>query len=416
MVVFRLFRKFVNWLYIYKIIILAAIGTTVLIGGASYMVMRSLAVVQQPNSTNNKLPSVSNPTTAKIAASNGKTNSNTSSPAASTSSSTPTGAKTASTSTSGSSPVTASTTTSSSGATSSLATPPPSSGTASTVGCFTSPSSCGYPDASNTGPVAGTVFTKVPEQATSGNGWTWDSRGWLSVTGSNITLNGIQTSGGIDVTGNNVIIQNCKVNQNNGMFGVSLRHTTGVTVRNCQIAGTDASAGRLMVAIKSIYGDDVNLQSIANNISYVSTGIQYCQGLIQDNYIHDLGYQSGDHLNGVTSNSGCAQLTVQHNTIFNNFYQTDAVSLFEDFGQQMNALVTNNYLAGGDYAIYGGANAGGTTPTNIQITNNRISDYYYPNGGYYGWLAAWNGTGAGNVCSGNILERFATGQTEALSC
>lgn len=265
--------------------------------------------------------------------------------------------------------------------------------------------------------MAGTVFTKVPEQATSGNGWSWDAtNNYVLVSGSNVTINGIETSTEIDVTGSNVTIQNCKLNAYNGMFGISLRHTTNVTVKNCQIAGTDASAGRLMVAIKSIYGDDVNPQSIANNISYVSTGIQYCQGLIQDNYIHDLGYQSGDHLNGTTSGSGCDQLTIQHNTIFNNFDQTDAISLFEDFGQQKNALITNNYVAGGGYTIYGGANAGGIVPINIQITNNRVSDHYYANGGYYGWLAAWNGTGSGNVCSGNVLEHVATGKTEALSC
>lgn len=282
--------------------------------------------------------------------------------------------------------------------------------------CFPTPSSCGFPDGSNTGPVAGTAFIKVPEQATSGNGWSWDSRGWVSVSGSNVTVNGIQTSAGIDVTGSNVTIQNCIVSQNNGDFGISLRHTTNVTVKNCRISGTNASSGRLMVAIKSIYGDDVNPRSLANNIWYVSTGIQYCQGVIQDNYIHDLGYQSGDHLNGTTSNSGCNQLTIQHNTIFNNFDQTDAVSLFEDFGAQYNALITNNYVAGGGYTIYGGANAGGVVPKNVQIMNNRISDHYFPNGGYWGWLAAWNGSGSGNVCSGNVLEHTATGKIDPLGC
>lgn len=283
--------------------------------------------------------------------------------------------------------------------------------------CFAVPSNCGYPDATNTGPAPGTVFTKVPEQATSGNGWNWDSTyQYISVYGSNITLNGIETAGNIDITGSNVTLQNCKIIESNGMFGVSIRHTTNVTIKNCRIAGTNASSGRMMVGIKSIYDDDVNLRSIANNISYVSTGIQYCQGLIQDNYIHDMGYQSGDHLNGTTSNAGCNQLTIQHNTIFNSFSQTDAISLFEDFGQQKNALITNNYVAGGGYTIYGGANAGGITPTNVQVTGNRISDNYYANGGFYGWLAAWDGSGSGNACSGNVLEHVATGTTEALGC
>ncbi len=402
-----------------KLVILSVTGSVVLLGGAGYIAAREIAIINQ-----SKAPISGTSVKPSSAVANGKA----------------VGAKTASTSTTpaNSKPATSSPVKSSSTTTASVKTtvttgpsvsntstnqttpaaPPATTTTpASNGSCFSSPSSCGYPDASNTGPVAGTVFTKVPEQATSGNGWSWDSTNqYLSVYGSNVTLNGIDTWGNIDVTGSNVTIQNCKISENNGTFGVSLRHTTNVTVKNCDIAGTDASAGRLLVAIKSIYGDDVNPQSIANNIWYVSTGIQYCQGLIKDNYIHDLGYQSGDHLNGMTSNSGCSELTVQHNTIFNSFDQTDAISLFEDFGQQMNALVTNNYVAGGGYSIYGGANSGGVVPTNIQITNNRVSDYYYPNGGYYGWMAAWDGSGSGNVCSGNILEHTATGKTEPISC
>lgn len=410
-----------------KLLVLSVVGILTIGGGTSYFIMKDIATIKSLRAPIGQTPVV----TGQISS---NTNTPTSQTKTSSSPSSQTASKTTSASTDAKKP-SASTTTASSNNTPAVSPSPTSTPAAapapapsptptptpspspSNGSCFSAPSSCGYPDATNTGPVAGTVFTKVPEQATSGNGWSWDAtNNYVLVSGSNVTINGIETSTEIDVTGSNVTIQNCKLNAYNGMFGISLRHTTNVTVKNCQIAGTDASAGRLMVAIKSIYGDDVNPQSIANNISYVSTGIQYCQGLIQDNYIHDLGYQSGDHLNGTTSGSGCDQLTIQHNTIFNNFDQTDAISLFEDFGQQKNALITNNYVAGGGYTIYGGANAGGIVPINIQITNNRVSDHYYANGGYYGWLAAWNGTGSGNVCSGNVLEHVATGKTEALSC
>lgn len=400
-------RQGIRLIFGSKLFIASIVLAAISLGGIGYIATHKALVVQQPNIQN---PSALSSDSAPNQTADTNTTAGSTTPAAGATkpSSGTTKSSSGSTSSSGTS-----TSAPSSGATTPTA--PSGGGSLSNGSCFASPSSCGYPDATNTGPVAGTVFTKVPEQATSGNGWAWDSRGWISVSGSNVTLNGIQTSADIDITGNNVTIQNCKISEANGDFGVSARHTTNTTVKNCMISGTNATSGRLSVAIKSIYGDDVNLRSLANNISYVSTGIQYCQGLIQDNYIHDLGFQNGDHLNGTTSNSGCDQLTIKHNTIFNSFDQTDAISLFQDFGRATNSLVTNNYLAGGGYSIYGGGGSYGTA-TNIQITNNRISDHYYANGGYWGWLAHYDNGGSGNVCSGNILEHTATGATSALGC
>ena len=127
-------------------------------------------------------------------------------------------------------------------------------------------------------------------------------------------------------------------------------------------------------------------------------------GLIQDNYIHDMGYKSGDHLNGITSNGSTALLTIRHNTVLNSFDQTDAISLFEDFGVQANRTIDNNLVAGGGYTIYGGANPGGAATSNIHITNNRFSRLYYPNGGSYGPVTAYAPSGAGNTWTGNIWD------------
>ena len=44
----------------------------------------------------------------------------------------------------------------------------------------------------------------------------------------------------------------------------------------------------------------------------------------------------------------------------------------------------------------------------IVITNNTISTMYYPQGGYYGPVAAFDSSGTGNTWSGNT---YSTGQT-----
>ena len=67
-------------------------------------------------------------------------------------------------------------------------------------------------------------------------------------------------------------------------------------------------------------------------------------------------------------------------------------------------MIDRNLLAGGGYTIYGGANPGGAPTSRISITGNRISRMYFPKGGYYGPLAAWDGSGSGNVWQGNVWD------------
>ncbi|HSN12789.1 MAG TPA: hypothetical protein VLS51_11840 [Propionibacteriaceae bacterium] len=159
-----------------------------------------------------------------------------------------------------------------------------------------------------------------------------------------------------------------------------------------------------MVGIKDIYGDSSGTQILKSNITNTSTGIQVYEGMIADNYVHDMGYASGDHINGTTSNGSTDMMTIQHNTILNKFDQTDAISLFQDFGIEANRLITNNLVAGGGYTIYGGDNENYGKTYNIKITNNRFSKLYYPSGGYYGPIAAYDPTGVGNQLSGNYWD------------
>ena len=272
-------------------------------------------------------------------------------------------------------------------------------------GCASRPSACGYPDESNTGVVAGKALLAVPGQVTSGAGWHWDSRGWVSIDGAGAVFDGYSVNANIDVVANNVTVRNVRMVQGGEGFGISLRHTSGVTIENSVITAPDAAANRLVVGIKDIYGDATGTRVLANDISRTSTGIQVQSGLVEDNYIHDLGMTGGDHVNGTTANGGnTPQLTLHHNTVFNSYSQTDAISLFQDFGPQANRTIDNNLLAGGGYTIYAGANAGKeATATNIHVTNNRISRMYYPQGGSYGPVTAYTSTG-GNTFTGNIWD------------
>lgn len=283
--------------------------------------------------------------------------------------------------------------------------PKPGGSTApQSLNCAPNPHLCGFPDATNTGVRAGVVLRRVPQDVSSGPGWHYDSRGWIAVDTAGAVFSGFITGLNVDVTADNVTISDNQIIVGGDTFGVSVRHSNNVTVQYNEIAGTNTSNGRQLVSVKDIYGDTANLKVLANNMYYVSTAVQMDAGLIQDNYIHDMGLISGDHINGTTANGGSTLLKIIHNTSFNQFDQTDAISLFEDFGVQANRIIDNNLVAGGGYCIYGGQNPGGPTVSNIQITNNHFARLFYPNCGSFGYIAAWNPTAPGAVWSGNIWD------------
>ncbi|HSW79975.1 MAG TPA: hypothetical protein VLG47_04320 [Candidatus Saccharimonadales bacterium] len=277
---------------------------------------------------------------------------------------------------------------------------------------------CGFPDTTNSGATGS--LTNVPNTITSpnantGSGWTYNSsqQSIIADTDGAVIKNITSTVAEIVIQANNVTVDNVniKVNDKDG-FGVWIRgpNNTGaqnITIENSTISGGNNTSGRLTAGIKDIYESSTNTKILNNNIIFTSTGVQMDAGLIQGNYIHDMGFISGDHINGTTSNaSDGTLLTIKNNTILNSFSQTDAISLFEDFGVQKNRVITGNLVAGGGYCMYGGQNAGGQAASNIQITNNHFSRMYFQNCGGQGSgiVAAWPLNGSGGVWSGNVWD------------
>ena len=232
----------------------------------------------------------------------------------------------------------------------------------------------GFPASTSTGVPAGTPMKSIPGQVSSGPGWAWNtSGGYLEVSGNGADLTGLKVNGNIDVSADNVTINHVKINAGgDGSMGISLRHTSGATIENSNINGLNTGACRLMVGIKDIYGDATGTVVENNNISKTATDVQIYAGTIENNYMHQHGMVTGDHVNGVTTNGDDQPLLIQHNTILNNYIQTDAIGLFQDFSNVSNVTINNNFLAGG-----------------------------------YGPATAYNPAGTGNVWSGNT---YTTGQ------
>ena len=276
--------------------------------------------------------------------------------------------------------------------------------------CAATPSKCGYPDATNTGVPTGTTLKSVPAQVSSGSGWYYyatDNDVVVTVNGT--VLSGLYIPHNLRIRASNVTVKNVQVVAS-GAFGISLTHTTGVTIENSAISGTNSTTGRVGSAIDDVYSDSTGMVIKANNIFNFKTAIQISTGLVDGNYIHNPGFIAGDHTNGFYTAGGTKPLTIQNNTIFNSIGQTDAINL--DAGSAgvpvANKTVQNNFLAGGAYTIYGGTALGNPT-SNIVIKGNRFGQLYHPKSGYYGPVAYFSATGTGNAWSGNFWDT--TGQT-----
>jgi Right handed beta helix region len=278
------------------------------------------------------------------------------------------------------------------------------------LNCAAAPAACGYPAAATAGVPAGTTLLTVPGQVSSGPGWHYDPAAHaVEVTGSGAVLAGLRIPCTLDITASGVTILDTQVTTG-ATFAVSLRHTTGTTIENSAISGLDTTAGRADYAIDDVYGDSAATTIKNDNIYNFRTAIQITTGLITGNYIHDPGYITGDHTNGIYAAGTAKPLTITGNTILDNLPQTDAINLDAAApGQQVaNKTITGNLLAGGSYTIYAGHTLGAIT-SGITITGNRFSQAYYPGSGLYGPATYYNAQGPGNTWASNIWDT--TGHT-----
>lgn len=277
----------------------------------------------------------------------------------------------------------------------------PAESLAAKKNCGLKPSKCGYPDKTNTG-VKSKRLRTIPGKETSGPGWRWNGGG-VTISTPGTVFARYKVNGTIDVTADNVVIRNVRVIQSGDTFGIAIRRADNTRIKNCKV-GPGKNDRRLHVGIKDIYGDADGTLIKKCEIYGVATGIQIPQGEIRRNYIHDLRQQSGDHLNGITTNGGQKKLKIIRNTVFNEQRQTDAIGLFPDFSVEANRTVRKNLIGGGGYTLYGGAKSGKPNPYKIKIIGNRFTRHLYPKGGYYGPVTAYYPHGQGNVWKDNVWD------------
>lgn len=283
-----------------------------------------------------------------------------------------------------------------SAATSAVTVPGPRPPSASTAVPCASYRACGFPDERVTGPRLRLTTRKS---------------GPTTIRSDNQVIRGWDLHGSLDIYADNVTVIDSRITSDNwwgvnlrpGHHGLRVLHTTITAV-----AGRGPDNGGVDYAVANMSGSPVEVGWC--DVSVFGNALSVGQGDLHDNYVHDIVpfiNQSGQyqHTDAVISDGGGAgQLTVRHNTLLNptpvDKGASASVGLFADTAPVSHALVEDNWLAGGAYALYGG----GADATYIRVTGNVFSSQYHPNCGAYGPVAAWNAAGAGNLWRDNRTQ------------
>lgn len=295
------------------------------------------------------------------------------------------------------------------------------------LNCAARPSACGYPDGTNTGPAAGTTFTKVPSQLTSGPGWAWSTGlGGIRVTGAGAVLSGLDVTGQIIIDAPNATVKNnivrvCGDSSDPDVIAVRYKASdtsyrgSNPTISHNTLNGTPAGCSyRARSGVRDVYGEAPNVTVDGNNITGTGNGItvEY-SGTIVNNWIHDLGHIAGDHHSGISSHGGAAGLLWQHNTVllYGQVFAggggvSGALTMYADFGHAQNVTAQDNLISGGSYVVYGG-NSGdsySTPSTNVKFLSNR----FVCGAWLYGPVAAFNADSSGNAWTNNYCDQNKT--------
>jgi hypothetical protein len=259
-------------------------------------------------------------------------------------------------------------------------TPAPTAGVQ--TNCINVPSACGYPDATNTGVPAGTPLT-----ARSGD---------YIITTPGTVINGWALTGYIEINANNVTVENSDITVNGTQAGCSspcgghgiwtAPGVTGTVIHDVTCHGGAPS------------GNNVTQYCIQSNNSSTSVNRVHAYnctvcfagpGSWQNSFIDQRGVTiPGEHYECEYYGGGFPSMNFNHNTCLQPQKQTATVFASVDFGNQNTLTITDNLLAGGGYALYGGGSGnGGSVLGPVTVSSNRFSRLYFPNGGYYGIAA-----------------------------
>ncbi len=212
-----------------------------------------------------------------------------------------------------------------------------------------------FPDATTTGVPRGMVLKK--------------SAG-LKIKNSGAVIAGLDITGVVSIVAKGVTLKNCRINANGGYFAID-SDGYDTTIQDCEIFNAQNSA----VLCKGG-------QVLRCDMHHCDNGVTTQGGdLIQDCYIHDLGYTPTAHVDGVSIQAGSGQI-VRHNHIES--WDTSCVFIKDDFTPISEIVIDGNRLINTPgkmtaFCVYSDARGDHGGISGVQFINNIMQR---GNGGY----------------------------------
>lgn len=280
------------------------------------------------------------------------------------------------------------------------------------VNCFSSPSSCGYPDASTVGVSnCSSLPSWVPSDLPAGS-YTYTSGSQVNITASNIAISGYNIVGYFFyVESSGFTLDNDCLSFNGALWSGGQSSSvavwganssaSGLTVKNSTIEGANNTTESDETLITSGGGTNADIE---NNV--LENAIEPINGvgagsLIKNNYVLANGSQAGSHSEDIYESSATG-ITIENNTLLNPFDQSAVI-----FGDTASSgacvnqfVIENNMLAGGGWPITSCAHSTSVGTSTMDIENNRFArclgtkTYDSSLGGYYCGSAAPGATGS----------------------
>lgn len=386
-----------NTILRHKIIIVFIFGTFVVAGVATKALL-----LPKADSTNTKTDQTAQTQPGSTASTTGATNTSAASggssatPAA-TGTSTSSSPKT-STSSTGSSTTTTPTTT--------TTTPNPTTPTSPSQPTPPQATYCGvYPAVPNSSCTGwrhtGVTLRSVPEQVTSGAGWSWEGApfNYIKITGDNAVLDSLDVHGCVYID-NTVGVQTVTVKRSRVTGSCDYLFRLGDFNMSVNLQLQDVELVGSAVQMKGSGFSWVRVDS------YAFTGKGAMMGsntLIQDSYIHDNVCNPPDHQSGIGTNGGASNIQMIHNNV--DLTPSDCTSggiaNYDDFGAFSNVLIQNNLMNSAGYCLKAGFEQGAASGSGMRVIDNTFGRKYFPECGYWGAVSNWL-VGSGNVWSGNV--------------
>ena len=188
-------------------------------------------------------------------------------------------------------------------------------------------------------------------------------------------IEGLNVTGEINITRSGVTVRNCRATAIN-------INAPNVTVEYCDAIGGTANNSAMSV----VGGDGSTIRYC--DISGTENGIWFESNncLIEENYIHDLGYPSPDpHIDGIQLDGASRDNIIRHNNIDLNITTTTSCIIMPS--TTTNLTIDSNRFNGGAYTVY-------VSGTGIHVTKNVFGAHTF---GYVADRSANSASYSGNV-------------------